>query len=94
MENNLTETMNKLTAEPGVVGCVFANSHGLCVGNKGKASVEAAGVVTAIMNQAMKLGASESASKAPVVLLDYGDNQQCLIYRTHDVTGAVYKQKK
>lgn len=104
MENNLVETLAKISSEPGVVGCVFANNHGLCIGNRGESSSEAAGLVTAIYNEAMKLqgtnqqkssstSTSSSSTITPVISLEYGD-KICLIHRNDDVTGAVYKKKK
>jgi len=80
MENELLETLDKVAGEPGIVGCVFSNSHGLCIGSRGKSTPDSAGTIAAIMNQASKLGPE---SKTPVVSLDYGE-KQCLIYNLNN----------
>lgn len=83
MEKTL-ETMNNCE---GVVGCLLADHAGLCLGVRGDASSESAGIIAAIADQAAKL---EPSSKAPIISLK-NDNRQCLIHRQGRVVNAVYK---
>ncbi|XP_018576485.1 ragulator complex protein LAMTOR5 [Anoplophora glabripennis] len=87
MEKNLDRIMEELINKPGVYGCVFADHQGLCLGVKGKASTDSAGVIAAIAEQAAKL---EPKSKMPVIHLEK-DNKSCTIHRSGTVTGAVFK---
>ena len=75
--------------KPGVFGCVFVNHQGLCLGAKGKASTESAGLIAAIAEQAAKL---EPHSSAPIVTLET-DNKTCIIQRAGTITGAIYKNR-
>ncbi|KAL1494505.1 hypothetical protein ABEB36_010092 [Hypothenemus hampei] len=87
MEKNLDSVMEEICSNPGVTGCLFADQNGLCIGAKGKASNESAGLITAIANQAAKL---EPQNKAPIITLE-NDNQTCLIKKAGAITGAIYK---
>lgn len=79
--------MDEVLSSPGVYGCVFADHQGLCLGAKGKASTESAGVIGAIAEQAAKL---EPQNKSPVIVFE-ADNRSCIIQRSGTITGAIYK---
>ncbi|CAH1970860.1 unnamed protein product [Acanthoscelides obtectus] len=87
MEKKLETVMDELIARPGVVGCVFADHQGLCLGVTGKASDDSAGIIHAIAEEAARL---EPKSKPPVILLE-NDNRSCIITTTGTVTGAIFK---
>ncbi|XP_048507256.1 ragulator complex protein LAMTOR5 homolog isoform X2 [Athalia rosae] len=67
MERNLERTMDNVTNVEGVIGCILADRQGLCLGAKGSASSESAGLIAAIADEAAKL---EPDSKAPVIALE------------------------
>ncbi|RZC41885.1 ragulator complex protein LAMTOR5 -like protein [Asbolus verrucosus] len=89
MEKNLDRVMEEVVSQPGVFGCVFVDHQGLCLGAKGKASTESAGLIAAIAEQAAKL---EPHSGAPIIALE-NDDKTCIIQRTGTITGAIYKNK-
>ncbi|CAG9774053.1 unnamed protein product [Ceutorhynchus assimilis] len=88
MENNLDRVMEEICLDPAVLGCLFADQQGLCIGSKGQASNETSGYITAIANQVAKL---EPNSKMPVVTLE-NENQICMIQKADTITGAIYKK--
>ncbi|XP_065164221.1 ragulator complex protein LAMTOR5 [Atheta coriaria] len=87
MEKPLERVMDETMAVPQVLGCIFADHQGLCLGAKGNASTESAGILGAIAEQASKL---EPHNRAPVITLE-SDNKICIIQRSGTITGAVYK---
>nr|CAI5853896.1 unnamed protein product [Callosobruchus analis] len=87
MEKKLETVMEELITRPGVIGCIFADHQGLCLGVKGKASTESAGVIHAIAEEAARL---EPKSKPPVILLE-NDNRSCVLTTTGTLTGAIFK---
>ncbi|XP_015590444.1 ragulator complex protein LAMTOR5 [Cephus cinctus] len=88
MERNLEKTMDDVINTEGVIGCILADHQGLCLGAKGKASGDSAGLIAAIADQAAKL---EPGSKSPIIYLQ-NDTRQCLIHRQGPVVAAIYKQ--
>ncbi|KAK4874809.1 hypothetical protein RN001_014169 [Aquatica leii] len=87
MEKQLDRVMDDVLSNPGVIGCVFADHQGLCLGAKGKASTDSAGIIGAITDQAAKL---EPQHKSPVIVLE-NDTRTCIIQRSGTITGAIYK---
>lgn len=75
------------TNQPGVFGCLLVNHQGLCLGAKGEASADNAGLVAALAEQASKL---EPHSVTPVLSLET-DTQSCIIQRSGTITAAIYK---
>ncbi|KAG8226243.1 hypothetical protein J437_LFUL006345 [Ladona fulva] len=67
MEESLDKCLEEIHQLPNVIGVLYADKHGLCLGAKGSASNQSAGVITAIADQAAKL---EPNSKPPVVVLE------------------------
>ncbi|XP_071452147.1 ragulator complex protein LAMTOR5 [Hetaerina americana] len=87
MEENLDKCLEEINQLPNVIGVMYADRQGLCLGAKGHASNESAGIITAIADQAAKL---EPNSKPPVVLLE-SETKQCFIQKADSVTAAIYK---
>ncbi|KAF5285564.1 hypothetical protein FQR65_LT13198 [Abscondita terminalis] len=87
MEKQLDRVMEDVLSNPGVTGCVFSDHQGLCLGAKGKASTESAGIIGAIAEQAAKL---EPQHKSPIIVFE-NDTRACIIQRTGTITGAIYK---
>ncbi|XP_068249604.1 ragulator complex protein LAMTOR5 isoform X1 [Palaemon carinicauda] len=71
----------------GVSGVLCADTQGLCLGVRGKASSSSSGVISSLANKAAML---EPGNSQPVILLE-SDNSQCLIHRNNGVTLAIYK---
>jgi len=88
MEKNLERVMDEICSNPGVLGCVFADQQGLCIGAKGNASNEIAGQIAAIAHQAARI---EPNNKMPIITLE-NDSQICLIQKAGPITGAIYKK--
>lgn len=76
-------------SKPGVFGCVFVDHQGLCLGAKGNASTDSAGLIAALAEQAAKL---EPHNGAPIVRLE-SDNKACIVQRQGTITAAIYKNK-
>ncbi|KAG7200610.1 hypothetical protein KM043_001168 [Ampulex compressa] len=87
MEKNLEKTLEDINGTDGIVGCILADHAGLCLGVKGDASSDSAGIIAAIADQVAKL---EPKSATPVISLQ-NDTRQCLIHRQGPVVGAIYK---
>ncbi|XP_017776451.1 PREDICTED: ragulator complex protein LAMTOR5-like [Nicrophorus vespilloides] len=87
MEKPLERVMEEILNTTDVFGCVFADHQGLCLGVKGRASTESAGVIGAIAEEASKL---EPNSRPPVIVLE-SENKMCIIQRNGTITGAIYK---
>ncbi|XP_071960928.1 ragulator complex protein LAMTOR5-like [Antedon mediterranea] len=90
MENELDTQLEKTMAAPGVSGVICTDQQGLCLGVKGEALLESAGLVTALAQQATLL--STDGSKVPVVCLEY-DKGNILIKSEKGVSMAVRKGK-
>lgn len=88
MERNLEKTLGDVNSGEGVIGCILADHAGLCLGVKGNASSDSAGVIAAIADQVAKL---EPMSPTPIISLQ-NDSKQCLIHRKGPVVGAIYKE--
>ncbi|XP_042209709.1 ragulator complex protein LAMTOR5-like [Homarus americanus] len=87
MEKPLEKCLDELSHSAGVSGVLCADSQGLCLGVRGKASSTSSGMISALADRAAML---EPGSPPPVILLET-DNSQCLIHRNSGVTLAVYK---
>ncbi|XP_018326485.1 ragulator complex protein LAMTOR5 homolog [Agrilus planipennis] len=87
MEKQLDRVMDEVLTVPGISGCIFSDKQGLCIGVKGKASAESAGIMSAIANQVAKL---EPDNKSPIIVYE-NDNQSCIIQQQGDITAAIYK---
>ncbi|CAL7937706.1 unnamed protein product [Xylocopa violacea] len=87
MERNLEKTLEDVNNTEGIIGCILADHAGLCLGAKGYASTNSAGIIAAIADQAAKL---EPDSPAPIISLQ-NENRKCLIQRQVAVVGAIYK---
>ncbi|XP_043601924.1 uncharacterized protein LOC122576109 [Bombus pyrosoma] len=87
MEKNLEKTLDDVNNTEGIIGCILADHAGLCLGAKGNASTDSAGIIAAIADQVAKL---EPKSPAPVISLQ-NDSKKCLIQRQGAVVGAIYK---
>ncbi|XP_043266081.1 uncharacterized protein LOC122405424 [Colletes gigas] len=87
MEKNLEKTLDDVKNTDGIIGCILADHAGLCLGVKGNASTDSAGIIAAIADQVAKL---EPKSSTPVISLQ-NDNRMCLIQRQGPVVGAIYK---
>ncbi|XP_050071664.1 uncharacterized protein LOC126559537 [Anopheles maculipalpis] len=88
MEHQVDNLLDKIMDVPGNIGCLLANNQGLCLGAKGTASEQSAGIIVAISDLASKL---DPASGSPVISLESND-KICMIHK-HGITGAIYKQK-
>lgn len=87
MERLLEKVLDDVCKADGIVGCLLADRSGLCLGAKGNASSDSAGIIAAIADQVAKL---EPNSPAPVISLK-NDSRLCLINREGPVVGAIYK---
>lgn len=87
MEKNLETTLDDVNSTEGMIGCILADEAGLCLGVKGDASIDSAGVLVAIADQVAKL---EPESAAPVISLQ-NDSRKCLIQRKGRLVGGIYK---
>ncbi|XP_031843137.1 late endosomal/lysosomal adaptor, MAPK and MTOR activator 5 [Nomia melanderi] len=87
MERSLEKTLDDVNNMDGIIGCILADHTGLCLGAKGNASTESAGIIAAIADQVAKL---EADSPTAVIALQ-NDNRKCLIQRQGPVVGAIYK---
>uniref|UniRef100_A0AAG5CVP0 Late endosomal/lysosomal adaptor and MAPK and MTOR activator 5 n=1 Tax=Anopheles atroparvus TaxID=41427 RepID=A0AAG5CVP0_ANOAO len=88
MEQQVDAILEKVMEVPGNVGCILANNQGLCLGAKGNASENSAGIIVAISDLASKL---DPNCNAPVISLESND-KICMIHK-EGITGAIYKQK-
>lgn len=88
MEKQLDKCLDDLCHSVGVSGVVCADSHGLCLGARGKASAASSGMILALADRAAML---EPGSPDPVILLETDNSSQCLIHRNNGITLAVYK---
>ncbi|OAD59280.1 Hepatitis B virus X-interacting protein like protein [Eufriesea mexicana] len=86
MEKNLEKILDDVNNTEGIIGCVLADHAGLCLGAKGNASTDSAGIIAAIADQVAKL---EPTSPAPIISLQ-NDNRKCLIQRQGAIVGAIY----
>ncbi|KAK9746404.1 Ragulator complex protein LAMTOR5 [Popillia japonica] len=87
MEKHIERVMDDIISSPNVFGCVFVDHQGLCLGAKGDASTESAGIIGAIADQAAKL---EPQNQPPIIVVE-DDTKRCIIHRNGTVTGAIYK---
>ena len=87
MERNLETTLDDVNNTESTIGCVLADEAGLCLGVKGDASIDSAGILVAIADQVAKL---EPESPAPIVSFQ-NDNRMCLIQRKGRLVGGIYK---
>ncbi|XP_033210017.1 uncharacterized protein LOC117168459 [Belonocnema kinseyi] len=87
MERSIEKAMDKVINTEGVTGVILTDHSGLCLGVKGNATTDSAGIVAAIADQVEKL---EETENAPIISLQ-GDNRQCAIQRKGPVVGAIYK---
>ena len=87
MEKNLEKTLDDINSTEGIIGCILADHAGLCLGAKGNASTDSAGIIAAIADQVAKL---EPKSPAPIISLQ-NESRKCLIQRQGPVVGAIYK---
>ncbi|KAH0952878.1 hypothetical protein HN011_004758 [Eciton burchellii] len=87
MERNLEKTLDDTCNHEGIIGCILTDHAGLCLGVKGNASSDSAGLIAAIADQVAKL---EPKSEIPIVSLQ-NDIRHCIIYRKGPVVGAIYK---
>lgn len=87
MEKSLEKTLDDINNTEGIIGCILADHAGLCLGAKGNASTNSAGIIAAIADQVTKL---EPKSPPPVISLQ-NDSRKCLIQRQGAVVGAIYK---
>lgn len=87
MERQLEKIMEELTQVNDVTGCLLTDHQGLCLGAKGKATVESAGLIRAIADQVSRL---EPDSKHPIIMFE-SDNKQCIIQSRGNITAAIYK---
>ncbi|XP_011871578.1 PREDICTED: ragulator complex protein LAMTOR5 homolog [Vollenhovia emeryi] len=87
MERNLVKTLDDTYDQEGIVGCILADHAGLCLGVKGDASSDSAGLIAAIADLVAKL---EPKSASPIISLQ-NDDRQCIILRKESVVGAIYK---
>ncbi|KAF7265722.1 late endosomal/lysosomal adaptor, MAPK and MTOR activator 5 [Rhynchophorus ferrugineus] len=87
MEKNLDRIMEQILSNTDILGCIFTDKQGLCIGAKGRATPESAGYIAAIANQVAKL---EPNKETPIITLE-NDNQKCIIQNIGPITGAIYK---
>lgn len=87
MERSLEKTLDDINNTEGIIGCILADHTGLCLGAKGNASTDSAGIIAAIADQVAKL---EPKLPAPIISLQ-NENRKCLIQRQGPVVGAIYK---
>ncbi|XP_011346874.1 ragulator complex protein LAMTOR5 homolog isoform X2 [Ooceraea biroi] len=87
MERNLEKTLDDTYNQEGIVGCILTDRAGLCLGVKGNASSDSAGLIAAVADQVAKL---EPKSGVPIISLQ-NDNRHCIIHRKGPVVGAIYK---
>ncbi|GLV35025.1 pelle [Carabus blaptoides fortunei] len=74
MEKHLERIMDDIVTTKNVYGCVFADHQGLCLGAKGEATTESAGLLVALTEQVAKL---EPQSGLPIVVLE-NDTRSCI----------------
>ncbi|XP_076241371.1 late endosomal/lysosomal adaptor, MAPK and MTOR activator 5 [Calliopsis andreniformis] len=87
MERNLEAALDEVNNTEHMIGCILADEAGLCLGVKGDASIDSAGILVAIADQVAKL---EPESPAPIISLQ-NDNRKCLIQRKGRLVGGIYK---
>ncbi|KAK4324340.1 hypothetical protein Pmani_005015 [Petrolisthes manimaculis] len=87
MEKPLDKCLDEISHSAGVSGVLCADSQGLCLGVRGKASASSSGTIAALAERAAML---EPGSQDPLILLE-GDNSQCLVHHNNSITLAVYK---
>ncbi|RLU20253.1 hypothetical protein DMN91_006860 [Ooceraea biroi] len=71
MERNLEKTLDDTYNQEGIVGCILTDRAGLCLGVKGNASSDSAGLIAAVADQVAKL---EPKSGVPIISLQ-NDNR-------------------
>ncbi|KAK3932055.1 Ragulator complex protein LAMTOR5-like protein [Frankliniella fusca] len=67
MEKSIESCLAETCSKDGVIGSLMSDQQGLCLGVKGKASIESSGVITAIAEQAAKL---EPHGQNPIIVLE------------------------
>ncbi|KAK7083164.1 hypothetical protein SK128_005163 [Halocaridina rubra] len=87
MEKPLEKCLDEVHQSAGVSGVLCADSQGLCLGVRGRASSMSSGVISSLASKAAML---EPGSSQPVILLE-SDSSQCLIHRNNGITLAIYK---
>ncbi|XP_071543483.1 ragulator complex protein LAMTOR5 [Panulirus ornatus] len=87
MEKPLEKCLDEISHSAGVSGVLCADSQGLSLGVRGKASNTSSGMIAALADRAAML---EPGSPDPFILLE-NENSQCLIHRNNGVTLAIYK---
>ncbi|OXU23018.1 hypothetical protein TSAR_004031 [Trichomalopsis sarcophagae] len=87
MEQSFEKRMEDVNNSEGVVGCILTDKSGLCLGVKGNASSDSAGVIAAMAELVTKI---EPGSKAPIISLQ-SETKQCLIHEQGPVIGAIFK---
>lgn len=83
----MVKTLDDMYTKEGVIGCILVDHSGLCLGVKGDASSDSAGLIAAISGIVTKL---EPKSKPPIISLQ-NDSRQCIIHHKGPVVGAIYK---
>ncbi|XP_011494861.1 PREDICTED: uncharacterized protein LOC105359841 [Ceratosolen solmsi marchali] len=71
----------------GIVGCLVTDKSGLCLGVKGNASSESAGVLAAMADVVTKI---EPSSKPPIISFQ-NEARHCLIHQEGPIIGAIFK---
>ncbi|XP_035735198.1 uncharacterized protein LOC118447402 [Vespa mandarinia] len=87
MEKNIEKTLDEVKNNEAIIGCILVDRAGLCLGVKGNASSDSAGIIAAIADQVAKL---ELDSTCPIITIQ-NDNRKCLIQRQGPIVGAIYK---
>ncbi|KAK2584693.1 hypothetical protein KPH14_007029 [Odynerus spinipes] len=87
MERNIEKTLDEVKDNEAIIGCMLVDSAGLCLGVKGNASSDSAGIIAAIADQVAKL---EQVSTYPIITIQ-NDSRKCIIQRQGPVVGAIYK---
>lgn len=87
MERNIEKILDEVKDNEAIIGCILVDRAGLCLGVKGNASSDSAGIIAAIADQVAKL---EHVSTCPIVTIQ-DDSRKCLIQRQGPVVGAIYK---
>ncbi|XP_018340121.1 PREDICTED: uncharacterized protein LOC108747247 isoform X2 [Trachymyrmex septentrionalis] len=77
MERNLVKTLDDTHDKEGIIGCILADHAGLCLGVKGDASSDSAGLIAAIADLVAKL---EPKSGSPIISLQ-NDNKNLLEFQ-------------
>mmetsp|Transcript_17518 Transcript_17518/g.30643 ORF Transcript_17518/g.30643 Transcript_17518/m.30643 type:complete len:90 (-) Transcript_17518:932-1201(-) len=89
MEKEINTVVDDISSQPGVVGVVACDKHGLCLGATGSVRNDASGYVTSLITFAERI----SEDTTPPTVTIETDSKHIFVQKKNDVTLGIYKLK-